>query len=100
MTTQFLLSLLPWLAILACPAFMMWMMRGATGAGGKPQASGGDASRDDGDATTVRPERMNVEIAELRKRLEQLEASRMPAEVQAATPSALRERTGPVEASL
>lgn len=46
MNTEVLLAVLPWLAILACPVVMIWMMRGMQcNSRGQEHASGGRAER-------------------------------------------------------
>ena len=75
MRIEWLLALLPWLALLACPLVMFWMMRGMRGSCGKQHASGGigtqGASTVDGHAIDA-----DAEMAQLRARLARLEAHR------------------------
>ena len=66
MSMQWLLAILPWLAILACPLFMLWMMRGMHGDDGGNGKKGAE-----GDLPAAREE-----ITELRARLARLEDER------------------------
>lgn len=66
MNIEWFLAFLPWLAIVACPLVMFWMMRGMHGgACDKGQAP----ARVDADS----------EVAQLRQRLARLEAQRSTA---------------------
>lgn len=73
MSIDIFVAFLPWLAILACPVVMFWMMRGMSGGGQRhTQAKGG--SQPGGVHTTG--ERVDQEIHHLRARLARLEAAR------------------------
>lgn len=61
MKTEWILYLLPWLLLLACPLGMWWMMRGMHGGGGRDAAARPDSTD---------------EITELRARLARLEEAR------------------------
>ncbi len=66
MSLNTLLGILPWLALLACPLMMGWMMRGMRGSGGR--GCGGHADPRD------------AEIRALKARLERLEGTGAPEE--------------------
>lgn len=66
MTIEWFLALLPWLAILACPLVMFWMMRGMHGGGCDKEQAPARAHADS-------------EVAQLRQRLARLEAQRAAA---------------------
>ena len=83
MTFEWLLFLLPWLALLACPVLMFWMMRGMHGGScGKEQATTGDGTPATA-ATGPRSEDVSTEITHLRQRLAQREAQRAATNVEA-----------------
>ena len=63
MTIEWFLAFLPWLAILACPLVMFWMMRGM---------HGGACNNEQAPARAD----VNSEVAQLRQRLARLEAQR------------------------
>lgn len=71
MSTEIILALVPWLAILACPLMMVFMMRGMSG--GKschqkpPEAQG--------------TEDTNEQIRQLQARIAELEANRETTEI-------------------
>ena len=83
MTFEWLLFLLPWLALLACPVLMFWMMRGMHGGScGKEQATGSDGTPGPA-AGDPRSEDVNPEITQLKQRLARLEEQRAAMNVEA-----------------
>lgn len=76
MGTEWFLALLPWLAILACPVAMFWMMRGTHGGScAKEHASAGSAARNAA-GDHAHPAAVASELAQLRERLALLESQR------------------------
>ena len=73
MSIDIFVAFLPWLAILACPVVMFWMMRGMSGGQCPTQAKGGSQP---GVVHTDTGERVDDEIHQLRARLARLEAAR------------------------
>lgn len=73
MSIDFFVALLPWLAILACPLVMVWMMRGMSGEQCHPQAKSGSRPDIVKSDTGVA---VDDEIQQLRARLARLEAAR------------------------
>ena len=87
MNMEWLLALLPWLAILACPVVMFWMMRGMHGGScGKEQAPAGAGAQGVAAADVhtggAHPVDVNVELAQLRERIAHLEAQRAAMDVE------------------
>lgn len=85
MGMEWFLALLPWLALLACPVVMFWMMRGMHGGScDKAQASGAAGARHasavDGHPVAIKSEDISSEMAQLRERLARLEARRAQVE--------------------
>ena len=79
MNIEWILVVLPWLALLACPVLMFWMMRGMHGGTcGKEHAPDGSAAARAPDAKSPdgRAANVNDELVQLRQRLAQLEAQR------------------------
>lgn len=72
MSIDIFVAFLPWLALLACPVMMFWMMRGMSGGQCHTHAKGafqpGVVHADTG-------ERVDGQIRELRARLARLEAA-------------------------
>jgi len=70
MNSEWILAVVPWLAVLACPAIMFWMMRGGSG-----RSCHGDAGAE-GDAEKGQPRQGDraEEIRALKARVEELEA--------------------------
>lgn len=66
MNIEWFLAFLPWLAIVACPVVMFWMMRGM---------HGGACDKAQAPARAV----ADSEVAQLRQRLARLEAQRTTA---------------------
>ena len=83
MSFEWLLFLLPWLFLLACPVLMFWMMRGMHGGScGKEQATAGSGTP----AAVARgphPEDVNTEIAQLKQQLARLEEQRKAMKMEA-----------------
>lgn len=92
MSWELALAVLPWLALLACPLMMLWMMRGMGGGKAclKPRAEleGGSA-----DGHSRYPSSQADEIAALRAWLARLEAEQREA-AGAREPSARSELVG------
>lgn len=83
MTFEWLLFLLPWLALLACPVLMFWMMRGMHGGScAKEQARTGDGTPVT-NAAVPRSEDVSTEITHLKQRLARLEGQRKARNVEA-----------------
>ena len=92
MSIEWFLALLPWLAILACPVVMFWMMRRMHGGScGKEQAAGGSDARgpvaadvhtSDALAADTHPADVNAELTLLKERLASLEAQRAVMDVE------------------
>lgn len=66
MNFDWILAILPWLALLACPAVMFWMMRGMGSRSG--QGCGGVAPPEDNKDQEIRALRARVEELEARAR--------------------------------
>lgn len=76
MNFEWLLFLLPWLALLACPVLMFWMMRGMHGGScGKETATTGDGTLATA-AADPRSGDVSTEITQLKQRLARLEEQR------------------------
>lgn len=71
MSINLFAAILPWLALLACPVMMFWMMR----MGGQCHTQAKDASQPDGGNTDTGA-KVDDEIHQLRARLERLEAAK------------------------
>ena len=69
MSTEIILALVPWLAILACPLMMIFMMRGMSG-GSCHQKQGAQG-----------PDDTNDQIRQLQARIAELEANHETTEI-------------------
>lgn len=80
MDITWLYAVLPWLALLACPFLMFWMMRGMRHGGGCGSQRPTDNARADTGADS-RDETAD-EVAHLKARLERLEAQQRETKVE------------------